>query len=436
MSMIVSKFGGSSLCDAAHIKKVAAILKSDSRRVVAVVSAPGKRSKEDTKITDSLYACARLVQRNESCKDEFDLIRERFITIAKDLKIDGNITQALDEVYENISNGAGPDYAASRGEYLNGILISEYLGWSFIDAFDVVSIEQDGSVSEITYENMRKAIKEGEHYVLPGFFGKGSDKKVKTFSRGGSDISGAIVARSLQDCLYENWTDVSGISKADPRIISDAKVIETLTYNEVRELAAVGFNVFHEEAIAPVREVGIPIQVKNTNRPDDKGTSIVASRDSSIDPIVGITAKKEFYKISIHKTFLLKNPSRRAGIELQLLHAGFSLDFILSGIDDLTYYAQGSLVTQQAIDELIVSLTHTFKLEEVSITSGYAVAAVTGVGLMNEKKKVAQIPLDLLNNNLDVEFVKFGASPITALYGIKEDQTKEVIHTIYDALFR
>lgn len=436
MSMIVSKFGGSSLCDAAHIKKVAAILKSDSRRVVAVVSAPGKRSKEDTKITDSLYKCARLVKEGKSCKDEFEVIRDRYITIAKDLSINGNITTALDEVYNNISNGAGPDYAASRGEYLNGILISEYLGWDFIDAFDVVSIEADGTVSESTYDTMRKAISNGKHYILPGFFGKGKDGKVKTFSRGGSDISGAIVARSLKDCLYENWTDVSGISKADPRIISDAKVIETLTYNEVRELAAVGFNVFHEEAIAPVREAGIPIQVKNTNRPDDKGTSIVASRDSKIDPIVGISAKKEYYKISIHKLFLLKNPSRRAGIELQLLHAGFALDFVLSGIDDLTYFAQGIDVTQKTIDDLIVSLTHTFKLEEVSIASGFAVAAVTGVGLMNEKKKVGQIPLALLDKHIDIEFIKFGASPITALYGIKEEDAKEVIHTLYDVLFR
>lgn len=434
--MIVSKFGGSSLSDASHIKKVADILKSDPLRVVAVVSAPGKRSKEDTKITDSLYKCARLVADGASCKDEFEAIKDRYITIAKDLNLKSNITSALEEVYENISGGAGPDYAASRGEYLNGLLISEYLGWNFIDAFDVVSIESDGTVSEITYDTMRKAIKSGEHYVLPGFFGKGPNGKVKTFSRGGSDISGAIVARSLKDCLYENWTDVSGISKADPRIISDAKVIETLTYNEVRELAAVGFNVFHEEAIAPVREAGIPIQVKNTNRPGDKGTSIVATRDSTIDPIVGISAKKEYYKIAIHKLFLLKNPSRRAGIELQLQHAGFALEFNLSGIDDLTYFAQGVDITQTIIDQLIVSLTHTFNLEEVSITAGYAIAAVTGVGLLGEMKKVSQIPLALLEKGLDVEFVEVGSSPITALYGIKENQATDVIHTLYDVLFR
>jgi len=436
MSMIVSKFGGRSLCDASHIKKVADILNSDPLRVVAVVSAPGKRNNEDTKITDSLYTCAKLVANGKSCKDEFEVIRDRFITIAKDLNVTNNITTALDEVYENISSGAGPDYAASRGEYLNGVLISQYLGWNFIDAFDVVSIENDGTVSESTYDKVRSAIIDGQHYVLPGFFGKGIDGKVKTFSRGGSDISGAIVARSLKDCLYENWTDVSGISKADPRIISDAKVIETLTYNEVRELAAVGFNVFHEEAIAPVREVGIQIQVKNTNRPDDKGTSIVASRDSKVDPIVGISAKKEYYKIAIHKLFLLKNPSRRAGIELQLQHAGFSLEFILSGIDDLTYFAQGPDVTQTAIDHLILSLTHTFKLEEVSIEAGFAIAAVTGVGLMHENMKIAQIPSALLEKELDVEFIKVGSSPITALYGIKENQSKEVIHTLYDILFR
>ena len=434
--MIVSKFGGSSLCDASHIKKVAAILKSDPSRVVAVVSAPGKRSKEDTKITDALYQCEKLVRNGSSCEGDFKIIRERYLTIAKDLSVNGNIASALDEVYKNISGGAGPDYAASRGEYLNAVIISEYLGWHLIDPFNVVQIEKDGTVSEKTYHDVQNVIQDGEHYVFPGFYGKGPDGKVKTFSRGGSDISGAIVARAIGECVYENWTDVSGISKADPRIIEDAKVIESLTYNEMRELASVGFNVFHEEAIAPVREKGIPIQVKNTNRPEDRGTSIVASRNSSIDPIVGISAKKDYYKIAIHKLFLLKNPSLRAGIELQLIHAGFTLEFILSGIDDLTYYAQCADITEEAINQLIVSLSHTFNLEQVTIDLGYAVAAVTGVGLIHEKRKVASIPLFLLEKNLDVEFVKIGSSPITALFGIKEDQTKEVIHALYEILFR
>ncbi|NCB00647.1 MAG: aspartate kinase [Spirochaetia bacterium] len=436
MNMIVSKFGGSSLCDATHIKKVAQILKSDSSRVVAVVSAPGKRNKEDTKITDALYRCEKLVATGVSCKDEFEVIRERYLTIAKDLGVKGNIASALDEVYDNISKGAGKDYAASRGEYLNAVIISQYLGWNLIDASDVVLIEQDGTVNEQTYVDLKKAINPKEHYIFPGFYGRDTNGKVKTFSRGGSDISGAIVARSLGECLYENWTDVSGISKADPRIISDAKVIDKLTYNEVRELASVGFNVFHEEAIAPVREAGIPIQVKNTNKPEDKGTSIVASRDPLVVPIVGLTAKKGYFKIAIHKLFILKKPQVKVEIEAKLIEAGFSLEFILRGIDDLTYYAQGEDVAEETITQLINNLTQTHLLEEMEITSGFAIAAVTGVGLGHEKKKISLVASSLLEKGLDVEFVQLGASPITALFGIKEEQTNSVIHTLYDLLFR
>jgi aspartate kinase len=434
--MIVSKFGGSSLCDAAHIKSVGKILKSDPSRMVAVVSAPGKRSSDDTKITDRLYRCEKLIATGSSCEEEFAHIRERYITIAKDLNVTSNINEALDEVYKNICEGAGPHYAASRGEYLNAVLISAYLGWNFIDAQDVVIIEDDGTVGEETYQLVAKSIKKGEHYVLPGFFGRDLKGKVKTFSRGGSDISGAIVASALgAGSVYENWTDVSGISKADPRIVKGAKVIKQLTYNEVRELAAVGFNVFHEDAIAPVREAGIPIQVKNTNRPEDEGTAIVASRDAQLDPIVGISAKKEFVKVAIHKLFLLKKPEAKAKIETILKDAGFSLDFMLSGIDDLTYYAQISEISEEIIRSISEKLSKELSLESVSIELGYAVAAVTGVGLAQEAKAVSNLYPALLAKDLTVEFVNIGASPITALFGVKEAEVKEVIHTLYDVLF-
>jgi len=433
--MIVSKFGGSSLCDATHIKKVCEILKADVERKVAVVSAPGKRSSDDTKITDRLYRCEKLASEGSPITDEFEKIRERYTQIAQDLGLNSNIGEALDEVYKNISNGAGPHYAASRGEYLNGILISEYLGWTFIDAQDVVIIEDDGTVAEETYTLVADSIKADKHYIVPGFFGRDRKGTVKTFSRGGSDISGAIVARSICADIYENLTDVSGISKADPRIVKNAKVIKKLTYNEVRELAAVGFNVFHEDAIAPVREAGIPIQVKNTNRPQDEGTSIVASRDTHDDPIVGISAKKEYVKITLHKLFLLKKKEAKAEIENTLREAGFSLDFVLSGIDTLTYYAQISELGDQKIVSVTKALKEKLSLETVSIESGYAVAAVTGVGLADEKKAVATLFPALLAKDLTVEFVNIGASPITALFGVKESEVKDVIYTLYDALF-
>ncbi|MDC7245721.1 MAG: aspartate kinase [Sphaerochaetaceae bacterium] len=429
--MIVSKFGGSSLCDAAHIRKVAEILKSDESRQVAVVSAPGKRSSDDTKITDRLYRCEKLASEGKPITDEFEHVRERYLQIAQELALDSNIGEALDQVYKNISEGAGPHYAASRGEYLNGILISEYLGWKFIDAQDVVIIEDDGTVADETYELVGKAVEPGFHYIVPGFFGRDRKGIVRTFSRGGSDISGAIVARAIGADIYENWTDVSGISKADPRIVKNAQVINKLTYSEVRELAAVGFNVFHEDAIAPVREAGIPIQVKNTNRPQDEGTSIVASRDASEDPVVGISAKKDFVKISVHKLFLLKRPEMKDAIEKALREEGYSLDFTVAGIDDLTYFAQGP----QSGETVASLLKERFSVESSSVEAGFAVAAVTGEGLSCEAEAVSRLFPALLERGLSVEFVNIGASPVTALFGIRESEVKEVIHTLYDVLF-
>ncbi len=434
--MKVSKFGGSSLCDAAHIKKVGEILSSDPTRYVAVVSAPGKRSSDDIKITDMLFTCQALVSKGSSCEKEFGIIRQRFSQIAEELGVTHNIADALDEVYERISNGASAHYAASRGEYLNAVLISEFLGWKMIDAQDVVFITDEGTVDEKTYDRVASVLSEGEHYVFPGFFGQGTDGKVRAFSRGGSDISGAIVARALGNCIYENWTDVSGISKADPRIVSDAKVIKELTYREVRELAAVGFNVFHEDAIAPVREAGIPIQVKNTGRPQDEGSAIVASRDVSADPIVGISVKKEFVRIALHRIFLLKNTQVRSKIEEKLRGFGFSPDFSLAGIDDLTYYAQVNAGVEVDLEAVASSLKTTFALEKVSVEAGYAVAAVTGEGLQSEKRRLSHILPSLMDKGVEVTFTLFDASPVTALFGVKESDSKTVIHTVYDEMFR
>ncbi len=439
--MKVSKFGGSSLCDAEHIRKVGQILSSDPSRVVAVVSAPGKRHSDDIKITDMLYTCQSLVAKGGSCEKEFGIIRERFTEIARELGVSHDITEALDEVYRNISEGASAHYAASRGEYLNAVLISQYLGWKMIDAQDVVCITDEGTVDEKTYDMVASALEEGQHYVFPGFFGQGTDGKVKAFSRGGSDISGAIVARALgnktsDSCIYENWTDVSGISKADPRVVSDAKVIKEMTYREVRELAAVGFNVFHEDAIAPVREAGIPIQVKNTGRPEDEGTSIVASRNIDQDPIIGISVKKDYLRIGVHKVFLLKNPQVRARIEQTLRDAGLILEFTLQGIDDLTWYAQIHAGVDIEPDALAETLRKDFSLESVSVETGHAVTAVAGEGLRSQKRRLYHILPALMDEGVEVTFTLFDATPLTALFGVRESDAKNVIHTVYDAMFR
>ena len=262
--MIVSKFGGSSVADADQIRKVKAILESDERRMVAVVSAPGKRNKEDQKITDLLYKCNSLVQKGQTCRPVFNEISKRFIQMAQKLKVDDvKLSERLDDIRCSIDAGRGADYAASRGEYLSALVISEFLGWEFLDAEEAIGINQDSTVNEATYQRLAEKLEPGKRYVIPGFYGETDQGVIKTFTRGGSDITGSIVARAIGAELYENWTDVSGIYRADPRIVEDAEVIPELSYKEVRELSDVGASVFHEEAIAPIYSIGIPIVVKN-----------------------------------------------------------------------------------------------------------------------------------------------------------------------------
>ncbi len=298
--MVVCKFGGSSVADEKQIMKVKAILENNIDRRIAIVSAPGKRNKEDRKITDMLYECNSLVQKNLSCKRVFAEIGKRYLDIAVALKLDTKkLTLALDEVRRKIDAGEGTDYAASRGEYLSGLLIAEYLGWEFVDPENYIVINSDGTVNPISYERLGTRLSTGSHYVIPGFYGATPEGRIKTFSRGGSDISGAIAARAVNANLYENWTDVSGVYAADPRIVENARVIPELTYVQVRELSDVGASVFHEEAIAPVIPVKIPINIKNTDRPEDPGTII----SSEVDPrgLCGVSGKTGFTKLKLRK---------------------------------------------------------------------------------------------------------------------------------------
>jgi aspartate kinase len=435
--MVVSKFGGSSVADADQIRKIAAILRADENRTVVVVSAPGKRSKTDTKVTDMLYDCDALVRKGLPCDELFDKISLRYTSIAKDLGLPADVLEdALAEVGKGIVEGLGADYAASRGEFLSAKLIAAYMGWTFVDALDLVVINDNGTVADETYERIAKVMHENSHYVVPGFYGSTVDGKVKTFSRGGSDITGSIVARALGATLYENWTDVSGVFKADPRIIADAKVINTMSYREVRELAAVGFSVFHEEAIAPVREAGIPIQVKNTNKPQEAGTSIVSNRDVMQDPIVGVAAKGGFCKLSVHKLLLFKRIGVRSLMEDMLKTLGITPEFTLAGIDSVVWYFPVAQVAEGLLASVGQLLTTEFGLDEAVCESGFAVAAVSGEGLMQSKRLAKMLTPSLSEHGIDVQFIALGASPITCLVGIPETQMQNAITIMYDAVIR
>ena len=276
MSLKVLKFGGSSLADAEHFRSVAEIVKSDPSRRYVVASAPGKRMSGDSKVTDLLYKCYALACDDEDITEVFDEIKARYNSIIEDLGIELDLTEAYEKIRFSMLHNSGRDYVASRGEYLNAMILAKYLGFDFIDAKKVVFFNEDGTFNaERTNDVMRDALSTREYAVIPGFYGSMPNGTIKTFSRGGSDITGSIVARAASATLYENWTDVSGFLMADPRIIDDPKPIKTITYKELRELSYMGATVLHEDAIFPVRYSKIPINIRNTNSPEDKGTFIV-----------------------------------------------------------------------------------------------------------------------------------------------------------------
>ena len=278
----VVKFGGSSLADADQFRKVAEIIKSDESRRFVVASAPGKRYDDDIKVTDMLYSCYKLVKENKDIDEAFKLIEDRYNGIIKDLDLDFWLQPEFDRIKNAIVHHAGRDYIASRGEYLNSMILARYIGYDFVDAEEGIFFTENGILdTEKTNEELTRILKEHTHAVVPGFYGVMPNGTIKTFSRGGSDITGSIVARAISADIYENWTDVSGMLMADPRCVKNPKVINTITYAELRELAYMGATVMHEDAIFPVREKGIPINIRNTNKPEDAGTMIVSKVDSN-----------------------------------------------------------------------------------------------------------------------------------------------------------
>ena len=352
-SMIVSKFGGSSVADDNQIRKVKAILESDERRRIAVVSAPGKRNKEDQKITDLLYKCNSMVQKGQTCRPVFNEISKRFVQIAQKLHIDDvKISEKLDDIRCMIDAGRGADYAASRGEYLSALIISEFLGWEFLDAQDVIVINQDSTVNEATYKKLAEKLDPEKNYVIPGFYGETEQGVLKTFTRGGSDITGSIVARAVNAELYENWTDVSGIYRADPRIVENAEVIPELSYKEVRELSDVGATVFHEEAIAPIYGIGIPIVVKNTRG--------------------GLS------RIRLRKLMLFKKYGMRHAL-LTMLHIfGIRPCYSLFGIDSIVWFFDSKMANDSVCQAMCERLTKEFGLDSITVDHGHAILGIAG----------------------------------------------------------
>jgi aspartate kinase len=434
--MIVCKFGGSSVADATQIRKVKSIVDADPERQVVVVSAPGRRSKDDEKVTDMLYACNALVQQGLSCRSLFKKVAARYTDILTDLGMDAKpFLPVLEEVRQCIDAGHGAEYAASRGEYLSARLVAAFFEWNFLDTDPAIVINHDGTVNEATWKNLEQAIQKKQRYIVPGFYGADIAGNVKTFSRGGSDITGAILSRAANASLYENWTDVSGVFSVDPRLVEDAKVVSTMSYREVRELAGVGAGVFHEEAIAPIVSCGIPINVKNTNFPLDRGTMIVPTRELEGHPLVGISAKSGFSRLQLRKLMLFKKSGIRHAL-LTMLHIfGIRPSFSLFGVDTIVWFFETSQASDSVINAMCTRLKNEFNLDSVEVDKGHAVVGVVGAGVMEDSQLIATCSAALSDSKIKLNFLNYGSSDTSLLLGVSSEKAQDAVKSLYKVLF-
>ena len=429
----VVKFGGSSLSGADQFIKVKEIIDLDKARRYVVPSAPGKRDGKDTKVTDLLYEAYALASRDKDFSRVFKKIEDRYNSIIEGLGLEISLADEFRTIKKNFKQKTGEDYAASRGEYLNGLLLADYLKYTFVDAAEVVFFDDDGNFdSAKTYKVMYERLEDVERAVIPGFYGSYSDGRIKTFSRGGSDITGSIVARSVKADVYENWTDVSGFFVADPRIITDPETIEMITYTELRELAYMGASVLHEDAIFPVRREGIPINIRNTNKPEDKGSWIVQSTGQKSKFIItGITGKKGFCSVNIEKDKM----NSEVGFGRRVLQAfednDISFEHMPSGIDTMTIIVHQDefMEKEQSVVSEINRLTHP---DSIDIESDLALIAVVGRGMKSSKGTSGRIFSALAHANVNVKMIDQGSSELNIIIGVKNEDFENAIRAIYN----
>ncbi len=429
--MKVCKFGGSSVADSAQIRKVRDILLSDKERSVVVVSAPGKRYKEDEKITDLLYRTAELKEENKDIDETFNKIEKRYLEIAENLALDTEpIKKELDTIKRNILSGKGRAYAASRGEYLSALIISRFLGWNFLDTEGVIVIGDDNKIEDITYTLLSSLIKEGERYVIPGFYGTSLTGDVLTFSRGGSDITGAIVAKAVSADLYENWTDVSGVYSSDPRVVENAHVIDEMSYTLVREFSEVGASVFHEEAIAPCIDKGIPINIRNTNSPSDDGTLI--KKTSNKKGVIGVSAKGPLALLTVHRLLLFKDPEIRNKMLDALSSFSIKPLFTIYGTDTVSWYFDDK--TQFDEKKLKSHMKEEFWLDECMIKRNSALVGLVGNNLEETAEYVDALSV-LKENGIVCSLISFSPRYTTFFIGVDDDKKKEALKLISQKIF-
>ena len=429
----VSKFGGSSLASAKQFKKVGDIIRADKSRRYVVPSAPGKRNDKDEKVTDMLYACYDAASEGRSYKKILEKIRGRYEEIIEGLDLNLNLDHEFAKLEENFLAGAGRDYAASRGEYLNGIVIANYLGYEFIDAAEVIFFDEQGNFeADLTDKELSERLSHVERAVVPGFYGSRPDGSIKTFSRGGSDVTGSIVAKAVHADLYENWTDVSGFLVTDPRIVEDPEVIETITYRELRELSYMGASVLHEDAIFPVRKEGIPINIRNTNRPEDKGTLIVETTcRKPRHTITGVAGKKGFCAINIEKAMMNTEVGFGRKVLSVFEKSGISFEHMPSGIDTMTIFVHQSEFEDHE-QSVIAGIHRAVEPGVVELESDLALIAVVGRGMRSNRGTAGRVFSALAHARVNVKMIDQGSSEWNIIIGVKNDDFEKAIRAIYD----
>ena len=433
MNVKVVKFGGSSLADAEHFVQVASIIKSDPARRFVVASAPGKRSKDDIKVTDLFYECYEASRTHQNIDEIYSKIVDRYNAIIEGLGLDFDISGEFEYVKSALQHRSGRDFAASRGEYLNSLILAKYLKYDFVDAENVIFFKENGTLdAEKTNEAMRKELLQHKNAVIPGFYGVMPNGTIKTFSRGGSDITGSIVSRAVDADIYENWTDVSGCLMADPRIIDDPRPIKRVSYRELRELSYMGASVLHEDAIFPVKMANIPINIRNTNRPEDAGTMIVAeNKEFDTDTVItGIAGRKGFSVITIEKDMMNSEIGYGRRVLEVLENNEISFEHLPSGIDNMSVVVESKALDGRR-DKVLAALNRAVHADSVTIEDGLALIATVGHGMVKYKGTAARVFNAISNAGINIRMIDQGSSEISIIVGVEEHDFDASLKAIY-----
>ena len=429
----IVKFGGSSLASAEQFMKVGDIIRAEESRRYVVPSAPGKRFSGDTKVTDMLYKCYDAAENGERFVGLLDDIKARYDEIIQGLGLNLSLNDEFDKIRDNFANKAGKDYAASRGEYLNGIIMANYLGYEFIDAAEVILFDENGTfMADKTNEVLAARLETVERAVIPGFYGSMPDGTIKTFSRGGSDLTGSIVAKAAKVDMYENWTDVSGFMIADPRIVKNPKSIDAITYKELRELSYMGATVLHEDAKFPIRKEGIPINIRNTNAPEDKGTLIVeATCRHPKYTITGIAGKQGFASITIEKAMMNSEIGFCRRVLQVFEDINISIEHMPSGIDTMTVFVHQSEFEEKE-QKVLAGIHQLVQPDSIELESDLALIAIVGRGMRAKRGTASNAFSALANAHVNLKMIDQGSSELNIVIGVRNHDFENAIRALYD----